>query len=51
MLRSNDLTCPTCVASLEEMLRAIEGVESATVQFTSDRFGIQHDPERANTAA
>lgn len=26
MLRRNDLTCPTCVASLEEMLRAIEGV-------------------------
>ncbi len=50
-LRSDDLACPTCVAGLEEMLRATAGVEAATVHFMSGRIEVRHDPERVSAAA
>ena len=51
ILRSDDLACPTCVAGLEKMLRATDGVETATVHFISGRIEIRYDPERISTAA
>jgi copper chaperone len=51
ILRSDDLACPTCVAGLENMLRATGGVETATVHFMSGRIEIHHDPERIDVAA
>ncbi len=51
ILRSEDLACPTCAAGLENMLRATEGVENATVHFMSGRIEVRHDPERVSAAA
>ena len=46
LLRSHDLTCPTCVARLEQALGAVEGVERARVHFTPGRIEVEHDPTR-----
>lgn len=51
ILRSDDLACPACVAGLEKMLRATDGVETATVHFISGRIEIRHDPDRVSAAA
>ena len=51
ILRSEDLACPTCVAGLEKMLRATDGVETAAVHFMSGRIEVRHDPERVSAAA
>lgn len=50
ILRSDDFTCPSCVSGIETVLNATEGVESATVHFTSGRIEIRHDPERIDAA-
>jgi len=46
LLRSRDLTCPSCVARLEQALGAVEGVERARVHFTTGRIEVDHDPAR-----
>jgi copper chaperone len=46
ILRSDDLTCPSCVAGLEKTLKGIDGVETATVHFTSGRIEVHHDVSR-----
>ena len=48
VLRSDDLTCPSCVRSIETMLRAVDGVHGADVHFATGRIEIRHDPERAS---
>ncbi len=44
-LRSDEFTCPSCVAKIEKALNAVEGVEKATVHFTTGRIEVAHDPE------
>lgn len=51
ILKSDELACPTCVSSLEKMLRATEGVESAAVHFMSGRIEIRHDLDRVDAGA
>ena len=48
VLRSRDLTCPSCVGNIELALRAVPGVETATVHFTTGRIEVWHDPERVS---
>jgi copper chaperone CopZ len=48
VLRSEQLTCPSCVAKIEKALTAREGVQKATVHFTTGRIEVEHDPERAS---
>lgn len=48
LLRSSDLTCPSCVARIEKALKSLDGVEEATVHFTTGRIEVRHDPERAS---
>ena len=48
VLRSRDLTCPSCVAKLEKALNAVEGVERARVHFTTGRIEVEHDPARVD---
>lgn len=47
-LRSQELSCPSCVAKIEKALSAVDGVEMAKVYFTTGRIEIQHDDTRAN---
>ncbi len=47
MLRSRELSCPSCVAKIEKALLNTEGVETAKVHFTTGRIEVAHDPERA----
>jgi len=48
ILRSQELTCPSCVAKIEKALKALDGVEEAKVHFNTGRIEVQHDPERAD---
>lgn len=42
-LRSDELTCPSCVAKIEKALSGVPGVERATVHFTTGRIEVAHD--------
>lgn len=48
ILRSQELSCPSCVAKIEKALSAVDGVEMAKVYFTTGRIEIQHDDTRTN---
>lgn len=47
ILRSQDLTCPSCIGRIEKALGQVNGVERAEVKFNSGKIEIEHDPERA----
>ncbi|ANE03748.1 heavy-metal-associated domain-containing protein [Corynebacterium crudilactis] len=46
-LRSDEFTCPSCVAKIENKLNGMDGVENATVKFSSGRILVDHDPTKA----
>ncbi len=48
ILRSSELSCPSCVAKIEKALRSSDGVDTAVVHFNSGRIEVDHDPERAS---
>lgn len=45
ILRSQELTCPSCVAKIEKALKAIDGVEQATVHFNTGRIEVEYDAD------
>jgi copper chaperone len=45
LLRSQDLSCPSCVAKIEKALHALEGVTAAKVHFSTGRIEVEHDPD------
>jgi copper chaperone CopZ len=47
ILRSKELSCPSCIAKIEKALAAVDGVEAAKVHFNTGRIEVQHDPQRA----
>lgn len=47
ILRSQELTCPSCVAKIEKALKAVPGVTDAKVFFNTGRIEVQHDPAQA----
>ncbi|MFP4067446.1 MAG: heavy-metal-associated domain-containing protein [Spirochaetaceae bacterium] len=47
LLRSSDLSCPSCIAKIKNHLNAVDGVEDATVHFNTGKIEVEHDPERA----
>jgi copper chaperone len=49
VLRSQELSCPSCVAKIEKALQGLAGVETAKVYFNTGRIVVEHDPERAST--
>ena len=51
ILRSDELTCPSCVAKIERALQRTDGVTSATVHFATGRIEVEHDPGRADADA
>ena len=48
ILRSQELTCPSCVAKIEKALKSVDGVAEAKVFFNTGRIEVQHDPAQAD---
>lgn len=48
VLRSDELSCPSCVTKIEKSLQALAGVERAKVRFNAGRIEVEHDPARAS---
>lgn len=47
ILRSDELSCPSCIAKIERALAVVPGVERAEVKFSSGKIEVLHDPEIA----
>lgn len=45
VLRSNELSCPSCIAKIEKGLHARVGVHEAKVFFNTGRIEVDHDAE------
>ena len=45
LLRSQELSCPSCVAKIETALKAVKGVAEAKVYFNTGKIEVQHDPD------
>lgn len=48
LLRSSELSCPSCVAKIKNYLNAVDGVADAEVQFNTGKIEVRHDPGRAS---
>lgn len=48
-LRSQELSCPSCISKIEKELERVKGVESVDVRYNTGRIIIRHDPEQAPT--
>lgn len=48
ILRSQELSCPSCVAKIEKALTALGGVTAAKVQFNTGRIEVEHT-DQVNT--
>lgn len=46
LLRSQELSCPSCVAKIETALKALHGVSEAKVFFNTGKIEVQHDPQQ-----
>jgi len=44
ILRSDNLSCPSCIAKIEKALMNVRGVQEARVHFNTGRIEVQHDP-------
>ena len=51
LLRSDELSCPSCVPKIERALLALPGVEKAVVRFASGRIEVDHDAAQSDVAA
>ncbi len=47
ILRTSELTCPSCVAKIEKALRSVPGVAEAHVHFETARIDVDHDASTA----
>lgn len=48
ILRSDELTCPSCIRKIESALDRRDGVTSSKVHFSTGRIEIHHDPDRVS---
>lgn len=48
LLRSQELSCPSCVAKIEKALKAVDGVADAKVHFNTGRIEVEHDPQKVS---
>ncbi|MCL4562441.1 MAG: heavy-metal-associated domain-containing protein [Chloroflexi bacterium] len=44
ILRSKELTCPSCSARIEKAVKALDGVQDAQVHFNTGKIEVVHDP-------
>ncbi len=49
LLRSQELSCPSCVAKIEKALKSVDGVKEAKVHFNTGRIEVEHDPSLTDT--
>jgi copper chaperone CopZ len=49
-LRSQELSCPSCISKIERALEQLEGVDDAEVHFATGRIVVKHDPAIAKPA-
>jgi copper chaperone CopZ len=45
LLRSQELSCPSCVAKIEGALKSLNGVTEAKVFFNTGKIEVEHDPQ------
>jgi len=45
ILRSDELSCPSCISNIESNLNNIEGIEEATVHFSTGRIEVAYDAD------
>ncbi len=45
ILRSQELSCPSCISKIEKALSSVAGVEDARVHFATGRIEVSHDAE------
>lgn len=50
ILRSEDMSCPSCVKKIEGALCALDGVSRAQVYFNTGRIEVEHDPDKVAPA-
>lgn len=48
VLRSQEFSCPSCVAKIERALTGLEGVDEAKVHFNTGRIVVEHNPQQAS---
>ena len=48
ILRSQEFSCPSCVAKIERALTGLEGVDEAKVHFNTGRIVVEHNPQQAS---
>lgn len=48
ILRSDELSCPSCIGKIEKALKALPGVIEAKVHFNSGRIDVEHDTAQVN---
>lgn len=48
ILRSDDLSCPSCVTAIEAALNRLDGVENARVHFATGRIEVAYDADVVN---
>ncbi len=48
LLRSQELSCPSCVAKIEKALLALDGVQTAAVHFNTGRIEVEHDSQKTS---
>lgn len=51
VLRSDELSCPSCVPKIEKALNALPGVEKAEVRFNTGKIEVEHDPAQSSVEA
>lgn len=51
LLRSDELSCPSCITKIEKSLMALPGVTKAEVKFSSGRIEVEHDAAQSDVAA
>jgi copper chaperone CopZ len=49
LLRSQELSCPSCVAKIETALKSLNGVSAAKVYFNTGKIEVEHDPQVVKT--
>jgi len=48
ILRSDELSCPSCVNNIESSLKRLDGVENAVVHFSTGRIEVEHLPDKVS---
>jgi copper chaperone CopZ len=42
-LRSQELSCPSCIQKIEAALKRVDGVRNAKVHFNTGRLEVEHE--------